>query len=209
MILYDCKLAPSPRRARIFAAEKGIVLETIEIDLGNGEQLSEMYRSINPRCTVPALKLDDGTILAENIAIADYLEAIVPEPPLIGSNPLQRARTLELNYRIEMEGLMAIAEILRNSSPGMKDRALTGPNNYTQIPELAERGRARFQNFFPMLEQQLGDHQFLLGDHFTMADITAFVVTEFATWVKESVPAHCTGVQAWYQRVKARPSAEA
>ena len=156
MILYDCKIAPSPRRARMFAAEKGITLETIEVDLGNGEQLSELFVNINPRCTVPALQLDDGTVLAENIAIADYLESLQPEPPLIGSTPLQRALTLQLSSRIEMEGLWAIAEILRNSSPGMKDRALTGPEDYTQIAALAERGRARFQLFFPMLEQQLG-----------------------------------------------------
>ncbi len=209
MILYDCKLAPSPRRARMFAAEKGLDLETIEVDLGSGEQLSELFTQVNPRCTVPALKLDDGTVIAENIAIADYLESVHPEPPLIGSNPLQRALTLELNARIEMEGLVALAEILRNSSPGMKDRALPGPHNYAQIPELAARGRARFQNFFPMLEQQLGSQEFLLGDRFSMADITAFVVTEFATWVKESIPSHCPSVQAWHQRIKARPSAEA
>lgn len=209
MILYDCKPAPSPRRARMFAAEKGIKLETIEIDLGNGEQLSEMYRNINPRCTVPALQLDDGTVLTENIAIADYLESIQPEPPLIGSNPVERALTLQLNARIFTEGLMALAEILRNSSPGMKDRALTGPENYPQIPELAERGRARFQQFFPMLEQQLADQEFLLGDRFSLADISAFVVTEFAAWVKEGIPEECTAVKAWYQRVKARPSAQA
>lgn len=208
MILYDCKLAPSPRRARMFAAEKGIVLETVEVDLGNAEQLSEMFTEINPRGTVPALKLDDGTILAENIAIADYLESIQPEPPLIGATPLERALTLQMNARIETEGLMAIAEILRNSSPGMKDRALPGPNNYQQIPELAERGRARFQHFFPMLNQQLGDQPWLIGDRFTMADISAFVVTEFAAWVKESIPDECTAVIDWHQRIKARPSAE-
>jgi glutathione S-transferase len=209
MILYDCKPAPSPRRARMFAAEKGIELETIEIDLGNGEQMSEMYRNINPRCTVPALQLDDGTVLTENTAIADYLESIQPEPPLIGTNPVERALTLQWNTRIFAEGLMALAEILRNSSPGMKDRALTGPENYPQIPELAERGRARFQHFFPMLEQQLGDQEFLLGDRFTMADISAFVATEFAAWVKETIPEECPAVKAWYERIKARPSAQA
>ena len=104
---------------------------------------------------------------------------------------------------------MALAEILRNSSPGLKDRALTGPENFPQIPELAERGRARFQHFFPMLEQQLGDQDFLLGDRFTMADISAFVTTEFAAWVKENIPDECPAVKAWHQRVKARPSAQA
>jgi glutathione S-transferase len=193
----------------MFLAEKGIELETIEIDLGSQEQLSEMFRTINPRCTVPALQLDSGVVIADNLAIADYLESIQPEPALIGRTPEQRALTLQLNNRIELEGLMAIAEILRNSSPGMRDRALTGPVNFAQIPALAERGRARFQLFFPMLEQQLGDQQFLLGEEFGLADISAFVVTEFAAWVKERVPPECTRVQAWYERVKARPSAGA
>lgn len=210
MILYDCKTAPSPRRARIFAAEKGIDLEKIEINLGGGEHLLEPFRRINPRCTVPALQLDDGTIIADNVAIADYLESIKPEPPLIGTTAKERALTLQLNNRIEVEGFMALAEILRNSSPGMKDRALTGPVNFPQIAELAERGRARFQQFFPMLEQQLGSQQFLLGDRFTLADISAFVSTEFAGWVvKERIPEDCTQLQAWYARVQARPASAA
>lgn len=209
MILYDCKLAPSPRRTRMFAAEKSIELETIEIDLGSGEQFSEMYSSINPRCTVPALKLDDGTLLTENVAIADYLESIQPEPYLIGATPVERALTYQLNGRIEVDGLLALAEILRNSSPGMKNRAMTGPHDYPQIPELAIRGRQRFKRFFPMLEQELGVREFLLGGRFTLADITAFVVTEFATWVKEDIPDNCPALRDWHQRIKTRSSAHA
>ena len=209
MKLYDCKPAPSPRRARMFAIEKGIELETVEVDLGNREQLGEQYAAINPRCTVPALQLDDGTIIAENIAIADYLESVKPEPPLMGHDPVERARILDFNARIETEGLMALAEVLRNSSPGMKDRAITGPQNYAQIPELAERGRARFQYFFPMLEAQLGEQAFLFGDKLSLADITAFVTTEFARWVKEYIPENFTATLAWYERMKERPSAHA
>lgn len=209
MILYDCKPAPSPRRARMFAIEKGIELETVEVDLGTREQLGEKFAAINPRCTVPVLQLDDGTTLAENIAIADYLESCKAEPPLMGRNPIERARILELNARVETEGLMALAEVLRNSSPGMKDRAITGPHNYAQIPELAERGRTRFQQFFPMLEAQLGEQSYLFGDAPSFADITAFVTTEFARWVKEYIPEDCRATQAWYERMKDRPSAHA
>jgi glutathione S-transferase len=209
MILYDCSTAPSPRRARIFAAEKGIVLEKVEVDLAAGEHLSESFRRINPRCTVPALKLDDDTVIADNLAIADYLESIQPQPPLIGSTPRQRALTLQLNNRIEFEGFMALAEILRNSSRGLKNRALTGPVDFPQIPALAERGRARFQYFFPMLEEQLGNQEFLLGDQYSLADISAFVSTEFAAWVKEQIPQSCPRLQAWYARVKARPGSSA
>ncbi len=209
MILYDCITAPSPRRARIFAAEKGIELEKVQVDLGTGEHLSESFMRINPRCTVPALALDDGTIIADNFAIADYLESIQPQPALIGSNARERALIIQLNNRIEVEGFMALAEILRNSSPRMKNRALTGPVDFPQLPALAERGRARFQYFFPMLEEQLGDQEFLLGDHFSLADISAFVVTEFAGWVKERIPQDCNRLQAWYARIKARPACSA
>ncbi len=209
MIFYDCQIAPSPRRARMIIAEKGMDIETVQIDLGKGEQLGDDYKKINPSCTVPALKLDDGTVLCENIAIADYLESIQPEPPLIGTTAQERALVLDWNARVEMQGIMALAEILRNSSKGFADRATTGPMNLTQIPELAERGRQRFQAFFPMLNEQLQDKEFVAGDFFSIADIAAFVTTEFAAWVKESVPEECSAVQEWYARVKARPSASA
>ena len=209
MILYDCTTAPSPRRARIFAAEKGIKLDKVEVDLAKGEHMSESFKRINPRCTVPALELEDGTVIADNLAIADYLESIQPQPALLGNTPTQRALTLQLNNRIELEGLMALAEVLRNSSRGLKDRALTGPVNFAQIPALAERGRARFQYFFPMLEEQLGEQEFLLGDHFSLADISAFVTTEFARWIKEEIPQSCPRLQTWYARVKARPGSSA
>lgn len=207
MIFYDCQVAPSPRRARMIIAEKGMDIETVQVDLGKGEQLGEDYKNINPSCTVPALKLDDGTVLCENIAIADYLESVQPEPPLIGTTAQERAVVLDWNARIEIQGMMAAAEILRNSAKGFADRATTGAINLAQIPELAERGRQRFQAFFPMLNEQLRGKEFIVGDFFSIADIAAFVTTEFAAWVKESVPEECSAVQAWYARVKARPSA--
>lgn len=209
MIFYDCQVAPSPRRARMIITEKGMDIETVQIDLGKGEQLGDDYKKINPSCTVPALKLDDGTALCENIAIADYLETIQPQPPLIGTTAQERAVVLDWNARVEMQGIMALAEILRNSSKGFADRALTGPMNLAQIPELAERGRQRFQTFFPMLNEQLQGKEFIAGDFFSIADIAAFVTTEFAAWVKENVPDDCSAVQEWYARVKSRPSASA
>ncbi len=209
MIFYDCQVAPSPRRARMIIAEKGLDIETVQIDLGKREQLSDDYKKINPACTVPALKLDDGTMLCENIAIADYLESIHPQPPMIGTTAQQRAVVLDWNARIEIQGLSALAEILRNSAKGFADRASTGPMNLAQIPELAERGRQRFQTFFPMLDKQLQEREFIAGDFFSIADIAAFVTAEFAGWVKESVPEDCSAVQDWYARVKQRPSASA
>ncbi len=184
IILYDCSTAPSPRRARILIAEKGVAHETVQVDLRSGEQLGDAYRKINPQCTVPALCTDDGLLLTDNAGIAAYLEARYPEPPLLGSTPREKADVASWNWRIEFDGLMAIADAMRNSAPAMANRALPGPVNYPQIPELAQRGLARVQQFFVMLNDRLADREFVAGDRFSIADITAVVGVDFARVVK-------------------------
>ena len=133
--LYDCATAPSPRRARILLAEKGIRHETVNVDLRSGEQLGEGYRRINPQCTVPALRTQGGVVLTDNAAITAYLEALQPDPPLLGVTPLEKAEVASWNWRAEFEGLLAVAETLRNGSPAMAKRALHGA--------LASRRRSR------------------------------------------------------------------
>jgi len=182
--LYDCSTAPSPRRARILLAEKGVAHETVQVDLRNGEQLGDAYRRINPHCTVPTLRTDDGLSLTDNAAITAYLEARYPEPPLLGSTPAEKAEIASWNWRIEFEGLMAIAEAMRNSAPAMARRALPGPVNYEQIPALAERGRARLLQFFVHLNERLDGRAFIAADRFSIADITAVVAVDFARVVK-------------------------
>ncbi len=182
--LYDCATAPSPRRARILLAEKGVAHETVEVDLRSGEQLSDAYRQVNPQCTVPALRTDEGALLTDNAAIAAYLEARYPEPPLLGRTPLEKAEIASWQWRVEFEGLMAIAEALRNSSPAMANRALPGPVNYAQIPELAQRGLARVQQFFVTLNDHLAGRDFIATDRLSIADITAVVAVDFARVVK-------------------------
>ena len=137
--LYDCATAPSPRRARIFLAEKGVAYETVQVDLRNSEQLSSAYQTINPQCTVPTLRTEDGAMLTDNAAITAYLEARYPEPPLLGITPNEKAQVASWNWRVEFEGLLAVAEALRNSAPSMANRALPGQVDYPQIPELAQR----------------------------------------------------------------------
>jgi glutathione S-transferase len=122
--LYDCSTAPSPRRARILLAEKGVTHETIQVDLRNGEQMSDAYHQINPLCTVPALGTETGLVLTDNAAITAYVEARYPEPPLLGVTPEEKAEVASWNWRIEFEGLTAIADALRNSTPAMAKRAL-------------------------------------------------------------------------------------
>lgn len=181
---YDCATAPSPRRARILLAEKGIAHRSVMVDLAHGEQLGEAFRAINPRCTVPVLELGDGTRLCDNAAIAAWAEAAYPEPALAGRTPLQKAQIASWAWRIEFEGLLAVAEVLRNTSPAMKHRALAGPVDYEQIPELAQRGQARLAHFVDELEAHLTGREFVAGDAFSLADLIAVVAIDFARVAK-------------------------
>lgn len=182
--LYDCATAPSPRRARIVLAEKGIAHETVQVNLAQAEQLGDAFRAVNPRCTVPALKLDDGTILTDNAAIEAWAEAAAPEPPLFGRTPLEKAEIASWHWRVEFEGLLAIAEGFRNASPAMAGRALSGPAHFDQIPALAERGVRRTQLFMQTLDDQLRDRPFIAADQFSIVDIVAVVTVDFARIVK-------------------------
>ncbi|MBV1927546.1 MAG: glutathione S-transferase [Rhodobacteraceae bacterium] len=207
MLFYDCSTAPSPRRARMFIAEKGLTIETHDISIGKGEQLLPEFLAVNPRATLPVLLTDEGTTLTENIAIAGYLEAMFPQPPLLGSTPDEKAIVLMWNAICEQQGLMPVSETLRNSNPRMKGRALTGPVNFDQIPELADRGRHRIKLFYTDIEQQLRKSAFLALDCLTLADITAFVVIDFMRVVKMPIPEENTATRAWFETIKARPSA--
>ena len=204
--LYDCATAPSPRRARILLAEKGLTHETVQVDLRNGEQLGDAYRQLNPQCTVPALRTEEAMLLTDNAAIAAYLEARYPEPALMGRTPAEKAEVASWNWRVEFEGLMAIAEALRNSAPAMANRALPGPVNYPQIPELAQRGQARVQQFFHTLEQRLAGREFIATDRFSIADITAVVAVDFARIVKCKPGDQHPQLQRWRAAMALRPS---
>jgi glutathione S-transferase len=205
--LYDCATAPSPRRARILLAEKGVAHETVHIDLRQGEQLGEAFRALNPQCTVPALRTEEGQVLTDNAAIAAYLEARYPEPPLMGRSPSEKAEIATWHWRAEFEGLMAIAEALRNSSPAMAQRALPGPVNYEQIPALAQRGLSRLQQFFSDLNAQLDGRQFVAANQFSIADITAVVAVDFARVVKVKPDAEQhPHLLRWRSAIGQRPS---
>ena len=204
--LYDCATAPSPRRARILLAEKRVAHETVEVDLRHGEQLSDAYRRINPQCTVPALRTDEGVVLTDNAAITAWLEARFPQPPLLGSTPEEKAEIASWNWRIEFEGLLAIAEALRNSAPAMANRALPGPVDYAQIPELAQRGLARVQQFFVTLDERLAGRDFIAADRFSVADITAVVAVDFARVVKLKPGDQHPNLHRWRSAMAQRPS---
>jgi glutathione S-transferase len=209
MKLYDCTTAPSPQRVRIFLAEKGVALPLVQVDLQNGEQLGEAFRKINPDCTVPVLELDDGTTISEIFAICQYLESIYPEPALLGREPVERAMVAMWNAKIEQQGMAALADAFRNRAKGMRDRALPGPLNFAQIPELVVRGLQRASAFFTRLDGQLGASEFVAGPDFTMADITAYVMIEFARWSKLSIAEDQLHLKRWHAAVSQRPSIQA
>ncbi len=207
MHFYDCSTAPSPRRARIFIAEKGLDIPTTEVSIAGGDQLKPDFLAINPRATVPVLVTDNGLAITENLAIAAYLEEVAPEPRLFGNNADEKADILMWAAIAESQGGMAIAETLRNGNPHMKGRALPGPDNYEQIPELAERGLARARRFLQMMEQRMTGREWVAGNGFSYADITTFVFCDFARIIKVKITEDSPALHAWYTRMTERPSA--
>lgn len=204
LTLYDCTNAPNPRRARIFLAEKGIRYDKVMVDLRNGENFSDAFRKINPDLTVPVLRIDDSTSLTDNAAIIAYLEAVYPEPPLLGKSPLAKAEIASWHWKAEHDGLLAVTDALRNSSPAMVDRAVAGPVNYSQIPALAERGLARVQRFFAALDAHLADKKFVAAGEFSLADITAVVSVDFARIVKVKPGDEHPHLKRWRESMEAR-----
>ena len=207
MKFYDCKTAPSPRRVRWFIAEKGIEIPTVEVDLRNGEQLSGAFMAINPRCTVPVLQLEDGTVLSDSLAICHYLESLYPEPNLMGDGARERALVMNWHEQIMTEGFLAGAEALRNYARGFADRAVTGPQKFEQIPALAQRGKLRLEVFLSTLDERLAQSSFVALERFTMADIGAFVCVDFAGWVKIPVLESWPNIARWHAVVAERPAA--
>ena len=208
MKFYDWGGAPNPRRVAMFIKEKGLDIETIDVG-AKGARLSDDYLVADAHRLVPALELDDGsTLFGEAMAICRYLEALYPEPPLMGTDLLDRARVDMWERRADMEGIGAVGELFRNSHPAFEGRGLPGrAERIEQIPELIERGRARVGWFFEKFDAQIGDHEFVTGSRFTIADITAFCATGFAIKVcKVQIPESCGNFQRWFDAVSTRPS---
>ncbi len=203
---YDYSMAPSPRRARIILAEKNIVHESVEIDMMKADQLSDSYRAINPNCTIPALQLDNGTVLNDNASIAVYLDEVYPEPSLMGRAPLEKAEIASWNHQAESELGGAIPNALRNTNPHMKDRALPGPVNYKQIPELAERGLAQIDAFMGKLEARLDGREFIAAGQLSVADVTTVCFLDFCKVVGKKVTDDFPNIKRWRAALAERPS---
>ena len=211
MKFFDFGMAPNPRRARIFMAEKGIEgVEIIQIDLGdNRENVGDEYRSINPSCTVPALVLEDGTLISESVAICRYFEEIQPNPPLMGRDAKEKAVVEMWQRQVELQGYTPAGEAFRNYNKRFAGRALAGNDSYEQIPELVTRSRTRVERFFNLLNDHMESREFIASDVFSIADITAYVMVDFAGWSKMGINEDQTHLKRWYESIKARPSSSA
>lgn len=207
MKLYTFPEAPSPRRVHLFLAEKGLEVEQQIVDMRNGEHMSDAFAAIHPDCTLPVLELDGGTRLSSCAAICRHLEHVQPEPPLLGTAPEERARIDDRDRWVEMNGILVVMEGFRNSTKGFGDHALPGRRPVAQIPELAERGRERFGWFIQDLDNSLAGADYIAGDEFSVADITALVAIDFGLrGLKMEIPDDAEALKAWHDRVSSRPA---
>ncbi len=205
--LYQSNASPNSRRIRIFLAEKGICVTQVPVDLGAKEQFSAAYAAINPRRVVPTLVLADGTAIGEVPAIMRYLDEAYPDRPLLGATAKEKAIIQMWERRMELEGFAAVMETVRNKAASLKDRAISGPHGYEQIPALVDRGRKRVADFYSDLESRLHESRFVAGEQFSAADITTIVTIDFATKALElPIPADNNATRLWYDAVAARPS---
>ena len=203
MKLYDGGRAPNPRRVRIFMAEKGIAIPSEQVDLGKLEQRSDAFTAINPMQRVPALVLDDGTVIAESIAICRYFEALNPEPPLFGHDALEIALVEMWQRRAELHLLFPVAMVFQHLHPAMK--IMVDP----QVAAWGEANKPRVTQFLRLLDGELKNRPFVVGADYTVADITAMVAVDFMRVSKLAVPDDLANVKRWHTAVSARPSAAA
>jgi len=201
MKLYDSKVAPNPRRARIFLAEKGISVPTELIDIGSMQHKTAEYAAINPLQRMPALVLDDGTIITESIAICRYFEMLHPEPPMFGVGPKDAAIVEMWNRRAEINFLANVAAVFRHTHPAMKELEVP------QVAAWAEANRPRVTWFLELLDRELASREFIAGDRYTVADITMQVAVDFMKPARLTMPEGASNVKRWHAAVSARPSA--
>ncbi|MBV8793665.1 MAG: glutathione S-transferase [Hyphomicrobiales bacterium] len=203
MKLYNSNLAPSPRRVRIFLAEKGVSIPLVEVDLAKLEHKTAEFLCLNPFETIPVLELDDGTRIAETIAICRYIEALWPEPNLFGVTPVEQAMIEMWQRQLELRLLLPIAQVVRHSHPKMAE--MENP----QVPDWAAVNRPKALHAMEIVDEALRDRPFIAGDRFTVADITGLVALDFAKSARIEIPPELVRLNRWREALKARPSAAA
>ena len=200
MKLDTTTLAPNPRRVRIFMEEKGIEIPVQEISIMEGEHKQEEYKKISSSSKVPALELDDGTVITESMAICRYLELLHPEPALFGSSKVEQAKIEMESRRIELELMLPIASAFRHTHPAAA--ALENP----QIEEYGIAQRENAINRLNLLDEELGEQKFIAGDDYSVADITALCAIDFGGLAQIEVPSSLVNLSRWLENMRSRPS---
>lgn len=203
MKFYDSAFAPNPRRVRIVLAEKGITVPSVRIDIAALEHRGEAYAIINPLRRVPALELDDGTVITESVAICRYFDELNPDPPMFGTDPLSRAMVEMWNRRIECDLYASVAAAFRHTHPAMAQMETP------QIAAWGEINRPRALDFLTFLDRHLADHEFVTGGAYTIADVTLLVTIDFMKPARITLPDSLHHVRRWHAAASARPSAKA
>ena len=203
MKLYDLPASPNARRVRVFIAEKNLQIEMVPINMMTGENKTEEYLSKNPLGRMPLLELDDGTCIAESIAICRYLENEHPDPPLFGTSSLEQAMIEMWQRRMEFQFLNPMINIFRNTHEMWKDRMI-------QIPQIAEIESKDVEEKMVWLNRELEGREYIAGETYSVADITAqcaFVMGKAAVGIR--IPEDLSNLNAWWSRVTSRPTARA
>jgi glutathione S-transferase len=203
MKILETRRAPNPRRVRIFLAEKQLAVPYEEVDLMKGALKTPEFTALNPMQRVPVLVLDDGTALAETVAICRYFEELHPHPALFGTGPLQRARVEMWNRRVELGLLLSVAHAFRHLHPAM------APLEVPQVAAWGEANKPRALDMLRLIDAALQRQPFIAGDDYSIADITALVAVDFMTPARIDRPAALHNLARWYGEVAARSSAKA
>ncbi|MBF7074097.1 glutathione S-transferase family protein [Glaciecola sp. MH2013] len=202
MKIYDTKTAPTPRRVRIFLAEKNISMEYVQVDLQKGENLSAEMREKNPIGKIPILELDDGSCIGESDAICTYFEALQPEPPLMGVTPLQKAQIAMWQRQVDLCLFMQVGMCFQHTTGYFKDRM-------TPVKDYGVEAGKNAAKYLSVLDRQLQDNEFVAGDTFSIADITTLCSIDFARVIDVRIAEKHSALQSWYDRIAARESAKA
>ena len=198
MKILETRMAPNPRRVRIFLAEKGIQVPFEEVDLMKGELKTDAFTKLNKLQRVPVMVLDDGTAICESIAICRYFEELQPEPPLFGTGPVGRAMVEMWQRRME-----SVASAFRHLHPAMANLEVP------QVPAWGEANKPRAHEMLQILDEQLAANRYVAGDAYSVADITALVAVDFMKPARVTRPAGLANFERWYGEVSSRPSAKA
>ena len=206
MKLYELTQAPNPRRVRMFMAEKGIEIELIQVNLMEAEHKSENFLKKNPSGKIPVLELDDGTCIAESVAICRYLEGVHPEPNLFGADPVELGLIEMHNRMIELELLSQIGVSWVNGPVVARMAA----GKFKQIPEAKAQSDTRVHDYYARLDTELGEKEFIAADRFTIADISALIAIDFASQMVGLPPSESlNSLKRWHAEISNRPSASA